>query len=77
MLRSRKSFIIILDCFNYLLSEAFRHSVYCLKNELVPFLLEDVLFTDEELDEFEHKLLFRYAIGRNHRWIVEIYSATH
>jgi len=56
------------------LSETLWHVVNGLKNEFVTFLLKDVLFVDEKLDQFENKFFFGDSVSWDDCWVIKVDS---
>ncbi len=52
MLWGRENFLIIFYDFNNLLGKAGWHDIDCLEDIFVPFLLENILLSDQKLYQF-------------------------
>lgn len=74
MFWSWKDLFVVFNNLNNFLSETLGHVIDGLEDKFIAFLLEDVFFCNQVLNQFENKFLFRNSIGGKDRWIVEIDS---
>ena len=76
MFGSGKNFLIVLNNFYDLLSEALRHVVDGFQNKFVAFFLENIFLSDQVLNQFNDKLFLGDSVRGDDGGVIEIDTGT-